>query len=231
MANNKEKEVVETYNNDYLRHLFDSLHDILNDFKRASYRNDFEIIRKGICQNRNTLNITAEKSLTRVEDVFKELYGVYDVARREYHKEQNILGLKSHPIRLGILEEIKQLINNNEDPIKNLKALMVLRKRWNKAGPFAEGTFKELNGTYESYVEQIFASIPQYILDDLRESSSRKKKKRVTKKHHTKLYAIHFIEWNGEKKIYTTSASSKEEAEENFWNSGVQFGANIEKIV
>ena len=43
-------------------------------------------------------------------------------------------------------------------------------------------------------------------------------------------YNIHFIDWNGMKKLYQTRAKSKDEAIDNFWHSGVKFGAVIESV-
>ena len=43
-------------------------------------------------------------------------------------------------------------------------------------------------------------------------------------------YNIHFIDWNGMKKLYQTRAKSKDEAIDNFWHSGVKSGAFIESV-
>lgn len=43
-------------------------------------------------------------------------------------------------------------------------------------------------------------------------------------------YTVHYTEWNGMKKVYRTRAKTKEEAIDNFWDSGVQFGANIDFV-
>lgn len=47
---------------------------------------------------------------------------------------------------------------------------------------------------------------------------------------HYRTYNIHFTEWNGIKKLYQTKARSKDEAINNFWHSGVKFGAFIDSI-
>ncbi len=50
------------------------------------------------------------------------------------------------------------------------------------------------------------------------------------RKPNSRLYTVHFTDWNGIKKYYQTYANSKQEAEKNWWNSGVKFGANIDYI-
>ena len=45
-----------------------------------------------------------------------------------------------------------------------------------------------------------------------------------------RIYRIHFIDWNGMKKIYQTRARSRDEAIDDFWHSGVKFGAFIESV-
>lgn len=43
-------------------------------------------------------------------------------------------------------------------------------------------------------------------------------------------YTVHYTAWNGLKMVYRTKAKTKEEAIDDFWNSGVQFGANIDFV-
>lgn len=40
-------------------------------------------------------------------------------------------------------------------------------------------------------------------------------------------YTVHYTEWNGLKKVYRVRAKTEQEAIDKFWDSGVQFGANI----
>lgn len=43
-------------------------------------------------------------------------------------------------------------------------------------------------------------------------------------------YTVHYTAWNGMKMVYRTKAKTKEEAIDDFWDSGVQFGANIDFV-
>jgi hypothetical protein len=43
-------------------------------------------------------------------------------------------------------------------------------------------------------------------------------------------YTVHYTAWNGMKMVYRTKAKTKEDAIDDFWDSGVQFGANIDFV-
>ena len=43
-------------------------------------------------------------------------------------------------------------------------------------------------------------------------------------------YRVYYTDWNGIKKVYQTDASSKQSAIENFWDSGIPFGVNVDFV-
>lgn len=48
--------------------------------------------------------------------------------------------------------------------------------------------------------------------------------------HRCRIYNVYYTAWNGMKMVYSTNARNEKEAIDNFWDSGVQFGANIDYV-
>lgn len=101
--------------------------------------------------------------------------------------------------------------------------------RIDNAPSFSNGIARVKKGVMEGFVDTYgqFAVDPIW-KEFIYEPSLRQPLRQ--RKPNYRLYTVYFNDWNGIKKYYQTYAHSKEEAEQNWWNSGVKFGAIIDHI-
>ena len=84
---------------------------------------------------------------------FNELYSEYREKRKQYYSnlEQNLkINLEN---RLAIIEELKGLVNLEEDMNTTYKSFKELQERWKKAGPIPRTNYNDVWRTYHHHVE------------------------------------------------------------------------------
>lgn len=84
---------------------------------------------------------------------FNELYSEYREKRNQYYKnlEQNLR--KNLSNRLEIIEELKGLVNLEEDMNTTYKNFKELQERWRHAGPVPRTEYNDVWRTYQHHVE------------------------------------------------------------------------------
>ncbi|MBC2839196.1 DUF349 domain-containing protein [Robiginitalea sp. SC105] len=84
---------------------------------------------------------------------FNELYAEYREKRNQYYKslEQNLK--KNLAIRQEIIEELKGLVNLEEDMNTTYKTFKDLQERWRQAGPVPRAQYNDVWRTYQHHVE------------------------------------------------------------------------------
>ena len=90
-------------------------------------------------------------SVTKRE--FNELYAEYREKRNQYYKnlEQNLRQNLAN--RLEIIEELKGLVNVEEDMTSTYKSFKELQERWRHAGPIPRAHYNDVWRTYQHHVE------------------------------------------------------------------------------
>ena len=91
-----------------------------------------------------------------VERGFKELYGRYRTIRARYAAELEKQREENYQVKLGIIEELKTLLDAKEDLKDTFPAFRELQNRWRAAGPVAQSRVKDLYDTYQHYVEMFY---------------------------------------------------------------------------
>lgn len=84
---------------------------------------------------------------------FNELYTEYREKRNQYYKnlEQNLKQNLAN--RLEIIEELKGLVNVEEDMNSTYKSFKELQERWRHAGPIPRANYNDVWRTYQHHVE------------------------------------------------------------------------------
>ncbi len=91
-----------------------------------------------------------------IERGFKDLYAKYKSSRAEYlqeleHKKEDNLAAKYQ-----IIEELKSLLEAQEDLNKTFPEFRALQSRWRESGPVPQGKIKDIYDTYQHYVEMFY---------------------------------------------------------------------------
>ncbi|MBR4233582.1 MAG: DUF349 domain-containing protein, partial [Bacteroidales bacterium] len=107
-----------------------------------------------------------------VEQNFKAMYADYKKERAEYNKEQDARREENLAKKQAIIEELKALVEGQEDVSSQFPAFRELQNRWREAGPVPATAFRDVNDTYQFYVEKFYDMVK--INRDLRDLDFRK---------------------------------------------------------
>ena len=107
-----------------------------------------------------------------VEQNFKALYADYKKERAEFNKEQDARREENLAKKQAIIEELKALVEGQDDVSAQFPAFRELQNRWREAGPVPATAFRDINDTYQFYVEKFYDMVK--INRDLRDLDFRK---------------------------------------------------------
>ena len=99
---------------------------------------------------------TAENPFMEIERGFKEIYNQYRKERAEYNRQiekerENNLALKE-----AVIADLKVLLEKQEDVNATFPEFREIQNRWRAIGPVPAQSYRNLNETYQLYVEQFY---------------------------------------------------------------------------
>jgi len=107
-----------------------------------------------------------------VEQNFKALYADYKKARADFNKEQESKREDNLKVKQAVVEELKNLVENCEDASSQFPKFRELQNRWRDAGPVPVTAYREINDTYQFFVEKFYDMVK--ISRDLRDLDFKK---------------------------------------------------------
>ena len=114
-------------------------------------------------EEQNSLNNPFEA----VEENFKAVYADYKKERAEFNREQDAHREENLAKKKAIIEELKAMVENNDDASASFPAFRELQNRWREAGPVPVTAYRDINDTYQFYVEKFYDMVK--ISRDLRD--------------------------------------------------------------
>ncbi len=102
-----------------------------------------------------------------VEENFKAVYADYKKERAEFNREQEAKREENLTAKKAIIEELKALVEKDEDASASFPAFRELQNRWREAGPVPVNAYRDINDTYQFYVEKFYDMVK--ISRDLRD--------------------------------------------------------------
>lgn len=115
---------------------------------------------------------TVTDTFDAVEETFKGIYADYKSKRAEYNREQEAARASNLEKKKAIIEELKALVEGQEDVNSTFPAFRDIQNRWREAGPVPVSEFRNINDTYQFYVEKFYDMVK--INHDLRDLDFRK---------------------------------------------------------
>lgn len=116
-------------------------------------------------------NPEVESSLSNpfeaVEENFKAVYADYKKERAEFNRQQDAQRESNLVAKRQIIEELKALVETDEDASASFPAFRELQNRWREAGPVPVNAYRDINDTYQFYVEKFYDMVK--ISRDLRD--------------------------------------------------------------
>ena len=94
-----------------------------------------------------------------VENGFKEIYSKYKKARAEYNKKLDEEREENLAKKQQVVEELKTLIDKQDDVSALFPEFRALQARWREIGPVPQQSFRELNETYQFNVERFYDKV------------------------------------------------------------------------
>ena len=107
-----------------------------------------------------------------VEQNFKAMYADYKKERAEFNKKQDEQREENLAKKQAIIEELKALVEGQDDVSAQFPAFRELQNRWREAGPVPVKSYRDVNDTYQFYVEKFYDMVK--INRDLRDLDFKK---------------------------------------------------------
>lgn len=107
-----------------------------------------------------------------METAFKGVYANYNKERAEYNRQQDAQREDNFAKKQAVIEDLKNLVEKQEDVNSTFPAFRELQNRWREIGPVPATKFRDLNDTYQFYVEKFYDMVK--INRDLRDLDFKK---------------------------------------------------------
>lgn len=91
-----------------------------------------------------------------IEEAFKGLYAEYKKERAEYNRQQDAEREANYEAKLAVIEDLKTLLDKQEDLGATFPAFRAIQDRWRAIGPVPATKFRDVNDQYQYYVEKFY---------------------------------------------------------------------------
>ena len=102
---------------------------------------------------------TAEVSdnpFAEIERGFKEIYNAFRKERAEYNRQLEKEREGNLALKEAVIADLKSLLEKQEDVNATFPAFREIQNRWRAIGPVPAQSYRNVNETYQLYVEQFY---------------------------------------------------------------------------
>ena len=97
-----------------------------------------------------------DSSFVEIEEAFKEIYNSYKKERSEYNRQLEAEAEKNLALKEAVIEDLKALLEKQEDVNETFPMFRDIQDRWRSVGPVPPQNYRNINETYQLYVEQFY---------------------------------------------------------------------------
>jgi hypothetical protein len=97
-----------------------------------------------------------ENPFEAIETAFKGVYSHYKKERAEYNRQLDSQREENYIKKQAVIEDLKALLEKQEDVSSTFPAFRELQSRWREIGPVPATKFRNLNDTYQFHVETFY---------------------------------------------------------------------------
>ncbi|MCQ2154382.1 MAG: DUF349 domain-containing protein [Bacteroidales bacterium] len=148
------------YSGKSLAELSELFHQFATSEDRLQRAKDAEAIKsafyKTLLKEREKLEDAALEMMDTVEENFKALYASYKKEKAEFNKRQDEQKEDNLKAKQLVIKDLKALLEKDEDVSTTLPAFREIQDRWRGIGIVPIQNFRDLNNTYQLYVEQFY---------------------------------------------------------------------------
>ena len=98
----------------------------------------------------------AENPFAAIEAGFKDLYNKYKKERAEYNKQLDKEREQNLALKEAVIADLKALLEKQEDVNATFPEFREIQNRWRAVGPVPAQNYRNINDTYQLYVEQFY---------------------------------------------------------------------------
>lgn len=98
----------------------------------------------------------SEDPFTELERGFKSIYTTYKKERAEYNRQQDKERENNLVLKQAVIDDLKALLEKQEDVNATFPEFREIQNRWRAIGPVPVQNFRNMNDTYQLYVEQFY---------------------------------------------------------------------------
>ncbi len=100
--------------------------------------------------------VVSENPFVEIERGFKEIYNRYRKERAEYNRELEKEREQNLALKEAVIADLKALLEKQEDVNETFPQFREIQNRWRNIGPVPAQSYRNLNETYQLYVEQFY---------------------------------------------------------------------------
>ena len=97
-----------------------------------------------------------ESPFSAIEEGFKSAYTEYKKERAEFNEKQEKEREHNLELKQQVIDDLKALLDKQEDVNATFPAFREIQNRWREIGPVPATAFRNINETYQLYVEQFY---------------------------------------------------------------------------
>ena len=97
-----------------------------------------------------------DSSFVEIEEAFKAIYNSYKKERSEYNRQLEAEAEKILALKEDVIEDLKALLEKQEDVNETFPMFRDIQDRWRAVGPVPPQNYRNINETYQLYVEQFY---------------------------------------------------------------------------
>ncbi|MBE6233560.1 MAG: DUF349 domain-containing protein [Bacteroidales bacterium] len=101
-------------------------------------------------------DVAGENPFAEIERGFKESYAVYKKERAEYNRQLEKEREQNLALKEAVIADLKVLLEKQEDVNATFPEFREIQNRWRAVGPVPAQNYRNLNETYQLYVEQFY---------------------------------------------------------------------------
>ena len=100
--------------------------------------------------------VVSENPFIEIERGFKALYNKYKAEKAEYNKQLEKEREDNLAAKEAVIADLKNLIEKQEDVNATFPEFREIQNRWRTVGPVPAQSYRNINETYQLYVEQFY---------------------------------------------------------------------------
>lgn len=143
--------------------LSDIFQKLMSSEKRMKLSKEAESIKSAFYRTlgevRSKAGSAVDATLDAIEQNFKALYADYKKERAEYNRVLDEQKGENLSKKQAIVEELKTLVDSQEDVSALFPAFRALQDRWRETGPVPSSAFRDLNNNYQFNVERFYDKV------------------------------------------------------------------------